>query len=310
MVLCAFNCGCFQGLTSQRCRPRAKHNLIQDEAASYHGEDVQSTVKALHEVKQRQEKETQELPDLQNLAQQCAADDAEKLNHAELVGRLENAKVELVFTDSILSLDSTCVEKATVAAETEEQPEAAKEAAAQREQEDEGKEGVSPREDSNCSLDSTSIESPCATASHDLQDGAQFLDTPESLTQAVSTTAESPIPCRNLEEAMGLAVVPGQGMPDDMEPVAEGERAQVVLHDRAHDEVQMTPQLDEKSLLSEAAAEATSPKDHLKTSELDGCVGTAKEASGSAGFGHKALFASVAVVAVAVLVFRATSRSR
>jgi len=141
--LSTMNCGCLQGLAVQRRKLRAKHDLIEDETTSCHDEEVQAKIKAFHEAKQRQANEAKALQEHDNEAKKRMVADPEKLNHTELVGRLEKAKAEMEATA---------------------QPEAAKETVPQL-----TKEGTSPNdirrsrlEDSDSSLGgSTRIESPC-----------------------------------------------------------------------------------------------------------------------------------------------------
>jgi len=138
------NCGCLQGLAVQRRKLRAKHDLIEDETTSCHDEEVQAKIKAFHEAKQRQANEAKALQKHENEAKKRMAADPEKLNHTELVGRLEKAKAEMEATS---------------------QPEAAQKTVPQL-----TKENTSPNdirrsrlEDSDSSLGgSTRIESPCA----------------------------------------------------------------------------------------------------------------------------------------------------
>jgi len=227
MVLSALGCGCLQGLAFQRSRSRAKCGLVEDEAASYHDEDVQAKINAVHEAKQRQESETKALQELENMAKERRAADFDKLDHAELFGRLEKAKAEmeakeqpeaaneavalqkiagsspedvrcLPLEDSNSSLDSTRIES-PYAAEMEmtEQPEIANEAAPQQKSE-----GTSPEdiqclllEDSNSSLDSTQIANPCAT---EMEAKEQLKAAKEAVPQLKKKEGTSPEDVRRL----------------------------------------------------------------------------------------------------------------
>jgi len=194
MVFSALRCGCLQGLALQRGKPRAKHDLIEDEAARYHDEDAQAKIKAFHEAKQQQENGAKALQEVDNAAKKRAAADSGKMNHADLVGRLEQANVEMEATvqpegakkavpqitkegtspqdvqrpdleNPNSLLDGTRIEsRCAVEMEAEKQQNATKEPAPQLKKEGSSPEGVRrlPLEDSNLSWGSTRIESPCA----------------------------------------------------------------------------------------------------------------------------------------------------
>jgi len=215
----------------------------------------------------------------------------------------------LPLEDSNASLDTKRI-GSPVAAELEaqEQPERATEAAPQLK-----KEGTSP-EDVRC----LPLESPYVAASDDAREGAQCTDTPECLTQAMSITAEPPMPYCSLQGVMEFAAT-GLGVPDCMKSVAEGQHTRVVLQGVADDGVQMTAQPHEKYPGSEPATEAASfkessakssaPEDDLKSSELDErrARAAAASAKGGSGFACKAVLASCTVIVIAILAFHATS---
>jgi len=215
----------------------------------------------------------------------------------------------LPLEDSNASLDTKRI-GSPVAAELEaqEQPERATEAAPHLK-----KEGTSP-EDVRC----LPLESPYVAASDDAREGAQCTDTPECLTQAMSITAEPPMPYCSLQGVMEFAAT-GFGVPDCMKSVAEGQHTRVVLQGVADDGVQMTAQPHEKYPGSEPATEAASfkessakssaPEDDLKSSELDErrARAAAASAKGGSGFACKAVLASCTVIVIAILAFHATS---
>jgi len=198
--------------------------------------------------------------------------------------------------DSILSLDSTQIES-SCAAEME------------------------AKEDAILSLDSTQIESPCAAEMEAKEQSEAAKEAVPQLKKQDTSPEDVRIMLRrSLQEVMELAAT-GHGVPDSMEPVPEGQHAQVVLQGMADDGVQMTPQPHEKYpgfepatevvSLNECSAKSSAPEDQLKISELDErrSMAATSAAEGGYGFPHKAVLTGCAVVAIAVLAFYTTTRS-
>jgi len=291
MVFSALDCGCLQGLALQRSKSRAKRVLIEDEATSCHDDDMQAKIKAFHEAKQRQANEAKALQELDKAAKKHAAADSETLKHAELVGRLEKAKAEMEATA---------------------QPEAAKEAMPQL-----MKEGISPDdvrclplEDSNSSLVSTRIESPCNA---EMEATKQPEAAKEAAPQLREGTSPEDVWCLPLEDS-NLSV---DNTWIETSAIKEMRQFAAEMEDKETPPVSPSatclPQPREKypvfepameaASLKESSAKSPAPEDQLHSRTA------AVAAKGRVGLTHKAVLAGCAVVVIAVLAFHATSWS-
>mmetsp|Transcript_3577 Transcript_3577/g.6979 ORF Transcript_3577/g.6979 Transcript_3577/m.6979 type:complete len:380 (+) Transcript_3577:71-1210(+) len=277
MVLSALSCGCFQGLATQHGKTRAKHDRIRDEAAACRNADVQAKIKAFHEAKQRQEREANELQELERAAKNRAAADAEKLNHAELVGRLEKAKADIEMKERQEAAKEAAPQLQTDGApphdvrcwpledsrDAEQTPEAAKQAAAQLKNKGTSVEDARclPLGNSNLLLDNARIEKAKAELEVEKEqieggsrDAAQLnkegtspedvrcLPLEGSNLSLDSTRIDSPWPDASDDAHPFVKEFPTacKGVPGGMQPVAEGQHAKVVLQGNAHDGAQMT----------------------------------------------------------------------
>lgn len=339
MVLDALTCGCFQGFSAQRSKSRAKHDLIDREAASCHDETVQARIKAFHEAKQRQEHEAKTLQELENAARMRAAVNSERLNCVELAGRTEKAKAEmklkeqpeaaekavpqvkneatsledvcrLPLEDSSSSLDHVWTESPCAAEmEATKQPEAAEEAVPQAKKEVTSPQDVRclPLEDSSSTLGNARIESPCTPQMEATKQAEVTEDAALELKKECTSPQE--VRCLHFEDSnvsleCARTESPYVAASDEHTPaVLQGAANRVRRIPLSREKHPGFEPATEAATLEESSGKSSTVERQLKSSELDGRSDgpAAAAAQGGGDFARKALLATCAVVVIATV---------